>query len=205
MKFFGVDSKLYKFMDTLLTVLKLNFIWILFSLPIVTIGVSTIAAYNVTLKMVNDEDGKVFRDFLDSFKLNFKQGLILGIGTLAVAYACYMNFELFNKLEDNPIIFLIAGIVILFVLMINLTYAYPLLARYDNSIRKTLENAREITYKYFFRTILLWLLVAFLVVLFLFTPTLIFIGVLIGPVSIFYTVSGFARRMFTDIEKRNLE
>ena len=93
MKFFGINSRLYKFMDTLWTVLKLNFIWVIFSLPIVTIGPSTIAAFSVTLKMAANEEGKIFSQFFKSFKQNFKQGLIIGLITLAVAYSCYLNFE----------------------------------------------------------------------------------------------------------------
>lgn len=205
MKLFGIDSKLYKFMDNLFTILKLNFIWILFSLPIVTIGASTVAAFNVTLKMANNEEGKIFSEFYQSFKLNLKQGIILGLVTLIGVYACYMNFQLFNKIENNPIIFLIAGIIIIFLLLTNLTYAFPLLARYENSLLKTIENAREITYKYFLRSILLWIIVGFLIVLFLFTTILMFIGILIGPATIFLTISGFARKIFTEIEEKNLE
>jgi uncharacterized membrane protein YesL len=204
MKFFGINSKLYKFMDTLWTILKLNFIWVIFSLPVVTIGASTIAAFSVTLKMAANEEGKIFTQFFKSFKMNLKQGIILGLITLAVAYACYMNFELFNKLEGNPIIFLIAGIVIFFVGLANFTYVYPLLARYDNSIWRSFQLSREITYKYFFRTILLWIVVAFLNVMFLFNEILFFIGLLIGPATIFYAISGFARRIFNEIEKENL-
>ncbi|HHX80105.1 MAG TPA: DUF624 domain-containing protein [Acholeplasmataceae bacterium] len=204
MKFFGINSRLYKFMDTLWTVLKLNFIWVIFSLPIVTIGPSTIAAFSVTLKMAANEEGKIFSQFFKSFKQNFKQGLIIGLITLAVAYSCYLNFEFFNKLEGNPIIFLIAGIVILFIGLANFTYVYPLLARYDNSIMRSFKLSREITYKYFLRTILLWILVAFINVLFLFTETLYFVGLLIGPATIFYTISGFSRRIFNEIEKENL-
>jgi uncharacterized membrane protein YesL len=191
-------------MDTLWTVLKLNFIWVLFSLPIVTIGASTIAVFSVTLKMVNNEEGNVFSQFFQSFKLNLKQGIILGLITIAIAYCCYLNFELFNKLEDNPIIFLIAGIVIFFVGLANITYVYPLLARYDNSILRSFELSREIVYKYFFRTILLWIAVGFLIVFFIFNEILIFIGIFIGPVTIFLAISGFARKIFRDIEKSNL-
>jgi|SRR5690554_2087223 len=204
MKFLAIDGKLYKFMSTLLDVLKLNFFWIIFSLPIVTIGTSTIAAYSVSLKIAEGTEGKIFEDFWGSYKKNFKQGLILGIGTLAVLYAIYLNIEFFNKIENNPIMFLIAAIFIAVVALAHLTYAYPLLARYDNTLKQTLSNSREIVYKYIFKTILLWIIVAFLCVFFIFNYVLMFIGLLIGPSTIFITISSFAIRIFRTIEKENM-
>ena len=58
MKFFSVDSPLYKFISTFWVVVKLNFFWLLFSLPIVTIGASTTAAFAVGLKMADGSEGR---------------------------------------------------------------------------------------------------------------------------------------------------
>lgn len=52
MKFFSVDSPFYRFIVKFFDVIKLNFMWLLFSLPIITIGASTVAAMSVALKMV---------------------------------------------------------------------------------------------------------------------------------------------------------
>ena len=42
-----------KIADTVL----LNFLWFLFSLPIVTAGAATTALFDISLRMVNDEEG----------------------------------------------------------------------------------------------------------------------------------------------------
>jgi len=191
-------------MIVLWDILKLNFMWLLFSLPIITIGSSTIAAFSVTLRMVDNEEGNVIKQFIDSFKINWKQGIPLGILTIAVAYFAYLNIEFFNKIEDNPIMFLLAAIFIIFIGLLHLTYAYPLLARFKNTIWGTLSNSKEIVFKYFLRTIGLWILVALLCVIFVLNWTLIFIGVLIGPVTIFLAISGFANKCFKEIEKDRL-
>ena len=57
MKLFSVDSPVYKFLSKFLDVVKLNFFWILFSIPVITVGASTVAAMSVGLKMVDDEEG----------------------------------------------------------------------------------------------------------------------------------------------------
>ena len=119
MKFFSTDSPLYRFLARLWDMIKLNFLWLVFSLPVVTMGAATVAAYSVTLKMVDEREGYVGRQFIKAFKENWKQGIPLGLIFLAAVYAAYLDFEFFNKLPDNPIIFLIAGIVtIFFIVMI---------------------------------------------------------------------------------------
>ena len=72
-------------------------------LPIVTIGASTVAAYSVALKMVDDQEGYIGKSFLKAFKENWKQGIILGFITMASIYLVYINFSLFYAM--NQILF----------------------------------------------------------------------------------------------------
>ena len=90
MKFFNYDSPFWSFMSRVADLVILNLLWLLFCIPVFTIGASTAAMYRVTLNMVRGEGGGVVRSFWASFKLNFKQGvllfLILLIPTLLVTY-----------------------------------------------------------------------------------------------------------------------
>ncbi|HBG01914.1 MAG TPA: hypothetical protein DDW87_10130 [Firmicutes bacterium] len=205
MKLLNIDGKFYAFLDTFWTVLKLNFLWSIFSLPVVTIGCSTIAAYSVTLKMVEKRDAGVAKQFLDAFKANWKQGLPIGLITLVVIYSVYMNWQLFHKVDDNPIIFLLFAILLGAASLTHFTYAFALAARYHNSILQTFRNSAAISRKYFLQTLLLWFILLVLTVLFLFNKTLLFIGLLIGPTSTFLTVSGFAAKFFRELEKERTE
>ena len=56
MRLFSVEGHLYKFISRFWDVVKLNFMWLVFSLPIVTIGASTAAVFSVTLKMAEESD-----------------------------------------------------------------------------------------------------------------------------------------------------
>ncbi|MGN0143503.1 MAG: DUF624 domain-containing protein, partial [Clostridium sp.] len=55
------------------TLFKLNFICLIFCIPIITIGPSMGALTSVTLKMVKDEPVDWFYDFKEAFKKNWKQ------------------------------------------------------------------------------------------------------------------------------------
>lgn len=201
MKFFSVDGALYKFISRLWDMIKLNFLWLLFSLPIVTCGAATVAAYSVTLKMVDETEGYVGRQFIKAFKENLKQGIPLGLLAIFCSYVVYLDFELFNKLEGNPIIFSIFGIVAIFIFGMAFIYAFPLSARYENTLLGTLKNSIKIAIRYFVRTIFLVVILAIEVFIFMFNTTTLFFGILIGPACVMLTISGFAIYFFRQIEK----
>lgn len=201
MKFFSVDGALYKFLTRLWDMVKLNFMWLLFSLPIVTVGAATVAAYTVTLKMVDEQEGYVARQFVKAFKENWRQGIPMGLLALFCSYAVYLDFELQRVTEGDSTMFLIFGIIAAFVFGMSFIYAFPLSARYENTLIGTLKNSVNIVTRYFLRTLLLVAVLAVEVIIFIFNYTTMLIGVLIGPACIMLTISGFALRFFKEIEK----
>ncbi|MDE5678840.1 MAG: DUF624 domain-containing protein [Lachnospiraceae bacterium] len=201
MKFFSVDGALYKFLTRLWDMIKLNFMWLLFSLPIVTVGAATVAAYTVTLKMVDEQEGYVARQFVRAFKENWRQGIPMGLLALFCSYAVYLDFELQRVTEGNSTMFLIFGIIAAFVFGMSFIYAFPLSARYENTLIGTLKNSVNIATRYFLRTLLLVAVLAVEVIIFIFNYTTLLIGALIGPACIMLTISGFALHFFKEIEK----
>lgn len=203
MKFFSVDSPLYRFLSKLLDVIKLNFLWILFSIPLITIGASTVAAMSVALKMADDEEGYIGRGFLKAFRENWKQGTVLWLITAAAAYAIYLDFQFFEALEGNPILFLIIGIVSIVLAVSALLYSYPLTARYENTLFRIINNSIDISRKYVGRTILLAAILCVEFILFQYNATMLFFGILLGPGFMIFTVASFSKRIFLLIEKDN--
>ena len=198
MKFFSTEGGIYKFMTRLWDMIKLNFLWLICSLPIVTIGVSTIAAFTITLKMVEEKEGYIARAFFKAFKANFKQGIVIGPITIIFAAALYLDFTL----GKQYIGFVILGILSAFLFGIAIIYTYPLLARYENKLLKTIRNSMRIAMRYFGRTIfLVVVLVIEYIIFFRFTTITLLIGILVGPATMILTVSGFAMYFFREIEK----
>lgn len=201
MKIFSQDGVLYKLVTNFIALVKINLLWLLFSLPIVTLGGATIAAYDVFLKMAGEEEGYISRQFIESFKKNFKTGIPYGILLLFCIYVVWLDFSLFEQLEDNPIILLIMGMIAAFVFLISFLFAFPLQARYENTLIKTLKNSADISVKFFVRTLTLIIALAVEVVFFLWNTTTLFFGLLIGPACLMYTVAGYANIFFREIEK----
>lgn len=205
MKLFSVDGPLYNFFGRLLDMIKLNFLWLLCSLPIVTIGASTAAAFAVTLKMVDEREGYIGRQFFAAFKANLKQGIPMGLLNLFFAYALYLDFQLFHAVEGNPIVFLILGMVGSVMCFGYFVYAYALMARYENTLLKTIKNSMDISVRYFGRTLMIVVVLVVEVLVFSFNTTTIFLGLLIGPAVMILTISGPALYIFRDIERKAKE
>ena len=199
MKFFSVDSPFYKFISKLWDIAQLNFCWLVCSLPIVTIGASTVAACSVALKMAEDTEGYIVRSFFKAFKENLKGGIPLGLLTVAAIYAVYLDFQFWKATES--VTFLVMGIVAIVIFIMGLLYAFPLMARYENSFIKTLKNSYDISTKFFLRTLLVVFIVLLEILLFWWNTTMMFLGVFFGPAAVIYTICAFAIRFFKEIEK----
>lgn len=199
MKFFSIDSAFYKFIVRLWDLIQLNFCWLLCSLPVVTVGASTVAACSVALKMAEDTEGYIVRSFFKAFKENLKGGIPLGLLAMAAVYAVYLDFQFWGATES--VLFLVMGIVAIFVFIMGLLYAFPLMARYENSFIKTLKNSYDISTRFFLQTLLTVFVVAVEIVIFMWNTTMLLIGLIVGPSVVIYTVCAFAIRFFRQIEK----
>lgn len=201
MKFFGPDSGFYKFIETLTNVFVINILWMVTSLPLITFGGASIAAHDVFMKMIDGEDAHVAREFFGSFRRNFKNGIPYGLLFLLCCYVVWLDFSLFNQIEGNPVILLIMGILGAFIFLLSFLFAFALQARYENSLINTLKNSADISVRYFVRTLSLIIVLAVEIFVIFWNTTTLFVGLLIGPACIMYTVSAYARHFFKLIEQ----
>lgn len=201
MKFFSIDSPLYQFMQRLWDILKLNIMWVLFCIPIVTIGGSTIAAFSVLLRMSEDQEGDVIKDFWKAFKENWKQGILIGFLPPICFEAVYLDFQIYNATENGSIGLLIMGCFSAYIFIFCLLYVFPLLARYDNTVINSIKNSFRIGMKFFGRTALLLVIIVIELLIIFRNGTTMFIGALIGPACIMFTISGVAMHIFRKIEE----
>lgn len=205
MKFFSVDGSFYRFMTSLMNICILSILWLVTSLPLVTVGISTVALFDVCLRMVDDEEGYVTRQYFRAFTRNWKQGFVLGILNLVCIYVVYLDFEIFHKLERHPLPLLIAGMISAFYFLCTFIYAYPQVARYDNKFHIILRNSNRMAIRFFGWTLLILVLCGLEVILFLWSGPTMILGLLIGPGCIVYTISAVMKRNFRKLERDRKE
>ena len=83
MPFFSYESKFSQMMIKLSYSCWLNLLWLICSIPVFTLGAATTALYDVSLKIVRDEETSITRQFFRSFCRNFRQATVLWLILLA--------------------------------------------------------------------------------------------------------------------------
>lgn len=92
-------------------IIQLNLLFLLFSIPIVTIAPSFVAMNKVMKEMVNERGIFLFSDFVDAFKQNFKQSFLFGL--LDVVLGIVMSITLvfyFQNANSSTLMLVLFGV-----------------------------------------------------------------------------------------------
>ena len=156
MKLFNIDSPLTQALSKMAALMWLNILTIFPCLSVVTAGAALTAMNYMALKIVRDEECYITKGFFKSFKENFKQATIIWIILLAVVTVLGIDFYVFTHSETEvsgviQVAVMVAAIMLLFTTM----YLFPVLAKFDNTIMKTIKNALILSLVQFPKTILM--------------------------------------------------
>ncbi|MBP3235160.1 MAG: YesL family protein [Eubacterium sp.] len=91
---FSYDNIFFRIMTKVADVLIVSLFWVIFSVPIVTLGASTSALYYTVHKVIIGERGYVAKDFWKQFKDQFKDSLI-----------CTIIFEVLFAIQLYDVVF----------------------------------------------------------------------------------------------------
>ena len=175
---FNRDNVIMILLDKVADGLLLGLLWLIASLPIFTIGASTTAAYSVALKLAGGEEGYVIKNFFSSFKKNFRQGTILGLLVLLMAFVLLSNFEFYlNVLGGEGAILLLPSAMLGCLMLFIMTYSFPLLATFDNKLKDIIKNSVVIAIAYMPYTLMIMGIIAglFLIVYYIYLPIIILV------------------------------
>lgn len=152
-------------MNTAADLILLNFLVILCCLPVVTAGAALTAGYTYILRIIRGvEQNFPFKPFFSEFKKSFRSAtiswllLLLCLAILAgdYYYAVYVSVPV-NRF------FLVFAIIMAILLLLAAAWLFPLLSRYNNTVRRHIKNAFLMAAGMFPRT-LLALIIQFLFV-----------------------------------------
>ncbi|MBQ9165674.1 MAG: DUF624 domain-containing protein [Oscillospiraceae bacterium] len=136
------STPLARFLRCLCDLMVVNWLWIICSLPIITIGPATCALFTVTLKLAKDEPLRLLKTFFEAFRENFKQGLVLGL--IAVGLFIVGVTDFLFALEQVGLfrnLFLVVAAIVICLLLIFISYAFALQARFENNLKGHIKNA----------------------------------------------------------------
>lgn len=139
---FHPDGKFAHYGGKLADLMWLNVLVILCCLPLVTAGAAVTAMHYVLLKIYRDEEGKITKTFLRSFRENFRQStmLMLIFGALLYLFSVSILVTFSSNSEQLSIArYILPAVAAAVVCVFN--WALILQARYRNTVWGTMKLA----------------------------------------------------------------
>lgn len=141
---FNIQNKFWVFMEKIMNICIILLLWLICSLPLVTIGASTVAAYHYVNKQTQDEEGYIVKSFFQMLRKNFRQSTLIWIVAVGVGY--FLCFELMICLQMEVAkliqisVLMILCVAIMFYI-ITLMYVFPIVACFTVSTKKAIQDA----------------------------------------------------------------
>ena len=140
--FFNYDNPVWRFIGKFGDLIILNVLWFVCSIPIFTIGASTTAVYYVTLKLARNDDGYTIRSFFKSFKENFKQATIIWLIALVVGIIFAGDFMILrNSTVSFGKVIMVLITIVAVIYLFTMIYIFPVLSRFENTVKNTIRNS----------------------------------------------------------------
>ena len=141
---FNPQNRFWSFMEKIMNLCALSLLWLLFSIPILTAGASTVAMFQYTLKLSRDEEGYVWKTFIRGFLKNFIQATILWL--ILAAALLFLSFDLYccQFITFSAGARWGARILILSLILLTLMaglYLFPLTAFFHTTVRRALVHS----------------------------------------------------------------
>ncbi len=144
-RIFNPENKFFTFMGKVADLMALNLIFLITSLPVITLGASLTALSSVTLSMAKKRETYIFKMYWKIWKANLKRSTLLFL--IAAALGAFLLTDLWVTggplAEGFPFakylryLFLVLS----FLWLCAFLYLFPLQATFENSPGATLKNA----------------------------------------------------------------
>ena len=166
-KLLSPDNAFFTFMGRLFDLVVLSVLWLLLSIPIVTIIPATSALYYSVVKVVRRDRGYLAKEFWRSFRQNLRQGSLCSIVVIVAIFVMVIDFNYALVLMGQGDIigsaffgvFLVISILIFAILM----YLCPILSRFEMKFTGLFKTAFFLSARHIITTVCL--LILFVVVL----------------------------------------
>jgi uncharacterized membrane protein YesL len=132
----GNDSLIGRFFGKIGDIVFINVLFVVFSIPVVTIGAAYTAMEYTFMKQLKEEDTPIFKTFTKSFKSNFIQSTLSWIFVLLAAFIISVDIGAFGAggaLENKAMyyLFILMGCILCFVTV----YIFPVIGTFNNSLK----------------------------------------------------------------------
>ena len=170
---FNLDNPVFRFLERVFDIAYLNILCVVCSIPVITIGPSVTALYYCLLKIARKQDSSITRMFFDSLKMNLKQGILMTLIFAGLAAILVVDIQICNNMAGENAEYIRTFLYVVFAIVaVMASYAFPVLAQFDNTTVNILKYALLLAIYNVKYTALIVFLNAIPIVVFIFLPEL---------------------------------
>lgn len=139
---FDMDNPFWRIMNLLAQLIVLSVVTTVLCLPVITAGAAITALYAVTLKIVNQEESSVLKNYFHAFQANFRQATIAWL--IILGAAALLGIDLYVVISGTGQVTTVLTYLFLMLAggwLLETSLVFPLLSRFDNTLRNTMKNA----------------------------------------------------------------
>ena len=141
-----LDSRLYRMANTATNYFLLSLLWLVISIPLVTIFPATVALFGV-LRVWREEDREdVLGPFFSTFRAKFWQSLLVGLGWAAIGAVLGVDILVSRRIPGAVAIPVLIALGLITLLYCQLSvYLFPIIAHMRTGVRGIIRNAFLLT------------------------------------------------------------
>ena len=196
--FFDLDAPLFRFLTRVADMVILSLLWLIGSLPLFTLGISSTALYYAVNKSLIEDRGTVSEEFFRAFRRSFRQAtlsfLALAVPESILLADCFMTHYLKGQQAATGnlwIIFTVLSTCGLAWMIYNAAYA----ARFDDPVKKTVLQSGAMALLHFDKSLLLLVVLSVIIAHTVLGPIGWKIGTFISDI-VYAGISGSFRVVF---------
>ena len=203
MKIFDLDSPLMNVLNKMADLMWLNILTLICCIPVITAGAALTSMHYVALKIVRNEESYITRSFFKSFKTNFRQATLIWLLLMLVAAILGGDYYIITKSGMQFSQVLVVLIMAAGVICTSL-YVFPVLAKFDNTIMGTIRNAFIMSILQLPKTVVMFVMAFFPLIIYLVSLRLIPIIFLFGFSLPAYASAMLYNKFFQKLEDQLL-
>lgn len=159
---FDPENFIFRNLARMVDIVGLSLLWLLLSLPLVTLGPATAALYHTAVHCVATQGDSTYRTFFRSFRGNLRVGIPAGLTALAAGFLMLCGYQIMvqaaNAAGGGAIALYAVYCVVMVIPLGALCWAFPLLSRFQMGAAHLLRTSLQVALRHLPSTVVLVLL-----------------------------------------------
>lgn len=168
------DNAIFRVLGKIADVFVLDILFIICSIPVITIGSSATALYDTTLKLAEGSEGYIVTCFFASFRKHVKKSTVLWSITLFFGICLWFDSKILMSGRNLAAFSVLLFVTILYIMMLQ--YLFACLVRYQGGIGMVFKNAFVLCIRHLPYSIMMSLLMICILIIMVNRPIVVLFG-----------------------------